>query len=95
MSKSKKAKTAKPKDKKSRQDGTMSGLDAAVKVLSAAEEPLTTRIIVDRAFGMGLWKSKGKTPHATMFAAILREIKKKGPESRFIKSSRGKFALKP
>ena len=41
----------------------------------------------------GYWTSPGgKTPHATLYSAILREINGKGSESRFVKSERGKFA---
>ena len=39
-----------------------------------------------------LWTSPGgKTPHATLYSAILREIQTKGSESRFKKTERGKF----
>ena len=34
-----------------------------------------------------------KTPHATLCAGILREIRKKGDQARFEKVERGKFAL--
>jgi hypothetical protein len=37
----------------------------------------------------------GKTPHSTLYAAILREITTKGAASRLIKADRGKFALAP
>ncbi len=41
----------------------------------------------------GLWTSPGgKTPHATLYAAILREITVKADESRVVKTERGKFA---
>jgi hypothetical protein len=36
----------------------------------------------------------GKTPHATLYSAIIREISLKGKESRFVKKERGKFAAK-
>jgi len=40
----------------------------------------------------GLWKSPGgKTPHATLYAAMLREISAKGKEARFTKTDRGLF----
>ena len=43
----------------------------------------------------GLWASKkGKTPSATLYSAILREINVKGKESRFRKTERGQFAAK-
>ena len=40
-----------------------------------------------------LWTTPGgKTPHATLYSAILREIKTKGKDARFKKIERGKFA---
>jgi hypothetical protein len=43
----------------------------------------------------GYWKSPGgKTPHATLYSAIAREIDKKGKEARFTKTERGKFEIK-
>jgi hypothetical protein len=41
----------------------------------------------------GYWKTDGKTPAATIYSAILMEIKKKGADSRFRKTERGKFEL--
>ena len=39
-----------------------------------------------------LWTSPGgKTPHATLYSAILREINTKGNDARFNKTERGKF----
>ena len=35
----------------------------------------------------------GKTPAATLYSAILREIQTKGKEARFKKSDRGLFTL--
>jgi hypothetical protein len=41
----------------------------------------------------GYWASPGgKTPQATLYSAILRELKAKGKEARFKKADRGKFA---
>ena len=41
-----------------------------------------------------LWTSPaGKTPHATLYSAISREITKQGKESRFKKAGRGTFTL--
>ena len=41
----------------------------------------------------GLWVSpSGKTPSATLYAAILRELQTKGDQARFRKTERGKFA---
>jgi hypothetical protein len=41
----------------------------------------------------GLWRTGGKTPSATIYSAILREIRDKGDASRFAKAGRGKFTL--
>ncbi len=71
----------------------MSGLDAAAKVLEGAGEALNCKAIVERAFAASYWQSEGKTPDATMYAAILREIRKKGEAARFRKAARGKFVL--
>jgi len=68
-----------------------SGLDAAAKVLSLATVPLNVQTVVERSIDKGLWKTKGKTPTATIYAAIIREIEKKGKEARFYKVARGLF----
>ena len=47
----------------------------------------------ERAFEKGYWQSNGKTPHATVYSAILREIQKKGDDARFRKVARAKFTL--
>lgn len=67
-----------------------SGLDLAVKVLAEAGEPLAAKAIAERAIAAG-WKTSGKTPHATLYAAIIREISKKGDAARFKKTDRGLF----
>jgi hypothetical protein len=42
-----------------------------------------------------LWSSPGGlTPHATLYSAILRELKAKGSEARFRKADKGKFSAK-
>ena len=70
----------------------MSGLDAAVAVLAASKDPLNVKQIVEQAEAKGLWKSRaGNTPHATIAAAIGREIVAKGKDSRFKKVDRGLF----
>ncbi|MCC7409530.1 MAG: hypothetical protein IT442_15810 [Phycisphaeraceae bacterium] len=70
-----------------------SGLAAAIQVLAGAGEPLSARQIVDRMFAQGLWATGGKTPHATIYAAIHREIAEKGEAARFRKAERGRFTL--
>lgn len=68
-------------------------LDAAAKVLGEAGKPMQCRDIVQTALDRGLWKTKGRTPAATLYSAIIREIANKGNASRFRKVERGKFAL--
>jgi hypothetical protein len=71
----------------------MSGLDAAAKVLEEAGQPMTVKEMVEAAEEKGYWKSPGgKTPEATVYSAIIREIATKGTASRFVKTERGKFA---
>ena len=71
----------------------MSGLDAAAKVLAEAGGPLGCKEMVERMLTKGLWKTSGKTPAATIYAAIIREIAKKGKDARFRKVDRGRFEL--
>jgi hypothetical protein len=50
--------------------------------------------MIDAMAAKGYWTSPGgKTPHATLYAAILREITTKGKEARFKKTERGKFTI--
>ena len=69
-------------------------LGAAVKVLGEIGKPMSTREMVEEMAAKGYWKSPaGKTPSATLYSAILRELKNKGSEARFKKTDRGRFAL--
>lgn len=92
-------KSAKPKAKvegdelKPAAPNALSGLGAAAKVLADAGEPLNAKQIVERIVQQGLWQSGGKTPHATIYAAMIREIAAKGAEARFSKAERGKFTI--
>ncbi len=71
-----------------------SGLDAAAQVLAASGDPMRSKDIVDTMLAKGLWSTKGKTPHATIYAAIIREIQNKGDASRFEKVDRGRFQIR-
>ncbi len=86
-------KTTHAKAAKSRGNGKLSGLDAAAKILAKAKEPMGCKDIVEQAIAKGLWSTGGKTPHATLYAAIIREIAKKGKDARFKKVARGRFQL--
>jgi hypothetical protein len=71
----------------------MSGLDAAAKVLAESKEPMNATDLVKAMSEKGYWTSPGgKTPHATIYAAMCREIKEKKGEARFVKKERGLFA---
>jgi hypothetical protein len=66
-----------------------------VKVLGESTEPLTTKEMVDAMAAKSYWSSPGgKTPHATLYSAILRELQTKGEASRFLKTDRGHLALR-
>ncbi len=79
---------AEPKAKK------VSALDAAAKVLGEAGQAMSCKEMIEAMTGKGYWTSPiGKTPDATLYAAILREITAKGKDARFYKADRGKFAL--
>lgn len=80
---------------KAKEPGKMSGLDAAVVVLAEAGKPMNTTDMVKQMLETGLWKTNGKTPAATVYAAIITEIAKKGQQSRFRKTDRGHFELSP
>ena len=80
--------------KKPRNPRKPSGLDAAAQVLAASGDPMRSKDIVDEMLSQGLWSTNGKTPHATIYAAIIREIQKRGSASRFEKVDRGQFQLR-
>ena len=86
-------KKGQPKADKPAKERKPSGLDAAAQVLAEAGEPMNCKDMVERMLATGLWKTGGKTPAATVYAAIIREIAVKGSESRFRKTDRGKFEL--
>ena len=88
-----KAPEPQPKAKRERADGKMSGLDAAAKVLAETGKPMNCEDMVKLMLEDGLWATEGKTPAATIYAAIIREIAKKGDASRFRKTDRGMFTV--
>ncbi len=86
-------KAAEPKPPKVAREKKVGGLDAAAKVLEDAGKPLGCKEIMAEVFSRKLWATNGKTPEATVYAAIIREIASKGSESRFKKTARGQFEL--
>jgi hypothetical protein len=73
--------------------GKLSALDAEVRVLEESGRPMTCKELIATMALKGYWTTPGgKTPWATLYAAILREISVKGKQARFAKASRGHFA---
>jgi len=89
------AKATKPKAAKSAREKKpkrVSALDAAAQVLAASEVPMRAKEMIAAMEAKGLWRSPGgKTPEATLYAAIIREIAAKGTAARFKKHERGVF----
>jgi hypothetical protein len=71
----------------------LSQLEAAAKVLQKAKKAMHTKDLVEAMERLRYWKSPaGKTPAATLYAALLKEIATKGRKSRFKKAAPGLFA---
>ena len=74
-------------------DTKLSCIAAALKVLAESSEPLNTKEMIEAMESKGYWTSPGgKTPHATLYSAILRQLSK-GAESQFVKTERGRFTV--
>lgn len=72
----------------------LSQIQAAIRVLAEAGQPMTAKAMVQAMQAKGYWTSPaGKTPEATLYASIIREIARRGKDSRFVKTGRGTFAL--
>jgi hypothetical protein len=72
----------------------LSQIDAAKRVLAEAGQPMTCRAMVEAMAAKGLWTSPGgKTPEATLYSSLLRQIRTKGKDARFKKVARGQFDL--
>jgi len=79
-----------------RSDGAkkVSALDAAARVLAESGLPMTSKGMIEAMSAKGYWTSPGgATPHSTLYAAIIREVRVKGTEARFVKTDRGHFGL--
>ena len=80
---------AKPQKKKTRP----SALNAAARVLAETDAAMTCQELIAVMAKKGYWTSPaGRTPQATLYSAIAREIKTKGANARFRKTERGTFA---
>jgi hypothetical protein len=73
-----------------------SALDAAALALRENDRPMSCPELVEQMAAKGYWSSpKGKTPSATLYAALMREVQVKGDASRFVKTGPGRFAHRP
>jgi hypothetical protein len=73
----------------------LSAIDAAAKVLGETGQPMNCQELIGAMAAKGYWTSpRGKTPSATLYSAILRELQTKGDTARFVKAARGKFAIR-
>jgi len=73
-------------------------IDAAERVLDlyAQKQPMHYRDITSRALELGLLRTQGQTPEATMYAQILDEVARttrQGKTARFVKVGRGLVGL--
>jgi len=74
-------------------DKKPSQIEAAIKVLAKAGEPMNCKAMVEAMTKQGLWSSPGgATPDATLYSSILRDLRK-GKDARFKKTDRGQFTL--
>jgi hypothetical protein len=72
----------------------LSAIDAAARVLGEADQPMNCQDMIKAMAEKGYWTSPGgKTPAATLYSAILREVQTKGNDARFKKTERGKFTV--
>jgi len=72
----------------------LSCLEAAAKLLRERGQPMTCPELIAAMAAKGYWTSPaGKTPAATLYAAVVREIDTKKDRARFRKTEPGKFAL--
>jgi hypothetical protein len=68
-------------------------MDHAIAVLKKHGTAMNCSEIIKEVLAAGEWKSDGKTPAATLYSAVIREIADRGKDSRFKKVERGQFAL--
>jgi hypothetical protein len=72
----------------------LSALAAAARVLAESKQPMSCPELIAAMATHGYWTSPtGKTPAATLSAALQREIVVKKEQARFQKTGPGRFAL--
>lgn len=77
-----------------REDGKLSMMEAAIKVMGDAKKPLNVKDILALAEEKGLWSpGDGKTPANTLYASFLREVNVKADAARIRKAGAGLWEL--
>jgi hypothetical protein len=72
--------------------GKVGALDAAARVLEEEGRAMHCQELIEAMAAKGYWKSPaGRTPSATLYAGLIKEIAAKGDASRFAKVDRGQF----
>src|SRR5215472_2263264 len=72
----------------------LSALAAAARVLAETKQPMSCPELISAMADRGYWTSpNGKTPAATLSAAMQREIVVKKDQARFQKTGPGRYAL--
>jgi hypothetical protein len=78
---------------KAKAEKKMSCLDAAAKLLTETGQSMSCQELIQTMAAKDYWISPaGKTPQATLCAAIAREIRAKKNQARFRKTGPGRFA---
>lgn len=68
--------------------------EAAIKVLSQVGRPLSAQEITEQILSQGLWRTEGKTPAATVAAALYTDMKQQGDQSPFVRVAPQTFGLR-
>jgi vancomycin resistance protein YoaR len=88
------AKASKAAKVKEAQPKKVSAIDAAAKVLAESGQAMNCQEMIKAMAEKGYWTSPGgKTPQATLYSSILRELQTKGKDARFKKTERGRFTV--
>lgn len=80
-----------PKARPAKGERKPSLLTLAYEILKRRKNPMSSTEMAVAVLERGEWKTKGKTPEATLYAAIIREIAAKGKDARFRKVDRNSF----
>ena len=63
-------------------------LAIAADILAKTKKAMTAKEIVDHALENKMWETNGATPGATLYSALIRDVAKKGSESRFMRAEK-------